>query len=206
MKNERAPCFVNMTDQDFYTRLYLRIVAYQKLYLLTPDAEDCALALIIKLWANHRSELEGYRQGVKPESWLRVSALNAAKNFVLERGHHQGHEDLYPIQLDEEGANRLARTMYPEPPLEAAVIANELNCRLTKALSHLSEATTSILLRHYVEEETWVEIAASLKDTQDNVRQKAGRALGRIRKILEADGLGLAELNDYLASMHSTPE
>jgi RNA polymerase sigma factor (sigma-70 family) len=206
MKNERAPCFANLTDRDFYMQLYRRIVAYQKTYLLTPDAEDCALALIIKLWANHRSELEDYRHGVQPESWLRVSALNAAKNFVIERERHQGHDDPYPMQLDEEGANRLAKTMSPEPPLEAVAIAHELNCRLEKALSHLLKTTTSILLRHYVEGETWVEIAASLEDTPDNVRQKAGRAVGRIKKILEADGLDLAELNDYLASMHSTTE
>ncbi len=206
MKNERAPCFANLTDQDFYMQLYRRIVAYQKLYLLMPDAEDCALALIIKLWANHRSELEDYRQGVKPESWLRVSALNAAKNFVLERERHQEHDDPYPSQLDEEGADRFAKTTSPQSSVDTAVIANELDCRLKKALSRLPQTTTSILLRHYVEEETWVEIAASLEDTPDNVRQKAGRAVGRIKKILEADGLDLAELNDYLASIHSTPE
>ncbi|MCW3052768.1 MAG: hypothetical protein JWN14_1938 [Chthonomonadales bacterium] len=201
MTNERSCCPGTLTDQEFYTRLYHKIIVYQKPFLTLQDAEDCASVLVTKLWVKHRAELEDYRQGKRPENWLRVSSRNAAINFKVQQEQFQCI-DLGSLQVDAGGRPPL-ETMSQGASLEGGAIASELYLRLATAMSQLPQTTRDTLLRHYVQDESWVEIARSLGDTPDNIRQKVGRALHAIRKKLEAEGLMLVEANDYLAIIAS---
>lgn len=199
MRCTRVARRVKVTDSEFYTHLYGLIIRYQQRYLNYFDAEDCALAFLTKLWEKHRSALDDYRQGLLPESWVRVGAENAAKNFVAYHQRHQGRDEAYEREIDEESYVKEYASL--EPSLEAAAISQELTARLHSALLNLSNANRDIFIRRYVYEEAWVDIAFALGDTADNVRQKAKRSLKTVRKMLESDGLGCAEANDYLAGI-----
>jgi len=199
--NERISRLSGLTDQEFYAGLCHRTTNYQKAYLLPSDLEDCTLGFVVKLWEIYLPELKRYRQGLLPESWLRIGAENAAKSFLRHRALHQGLEDPYPVPGEDSLEHISLEITSDALSMDSHVISNELTGRLTTALAHLSKTNRSIVMRHYIKGETWVAIAASLGRTQDGVRQKAVRALIKIKANLEADGMNAEEASGYLANM-----
>jgi RNA polymerase sigma-70 factor (ECF subfamily) len=79
----------------------------------------------------------------------------------------------------------LAGTPSPSQHLAAQEVAE----RIGRAVAELVETDREVLLMRHAEDLDYAEIAALLDITADNARQRYGRALLRLRKVLKERGL-----------------
>jgi RNA polymerase sigma-70 factor (ECF subfamily) len=121
--------------------------------------------------------------------WLRKTARER-----LRDAHRAHHADRRSVAREEAGPDHsslaLARPLLargPSPSQEAQ--AREMAGRVTEAVEGLSEADRQVLLMRHVEDLPYEEIASLLDIEPATARQRYGRALLRLQRVLAEAGL-----------------
>lgn len=141
------------------------------------EAEDIVQETFVKAW---RSAKQYRVESSKFKTWLLRIARNSAIDFLRKRKHIAFSEF-----ENEQGQNVLAETV-PDPaalPDELFASAQDAQA-LRNALQKLSPGAREILLLHYTNGLTFLEIGEMLGEPQNTVKSRHHRAVLQLRKIL----------------------
>jgi RNA polymerase sigma factor (sigma-70 family) len=167
-------------EVDAYERLVRRHsnLAYRTAYLVTrsaADAEDAAQEGFVKAWY----ALDRFRTGAPFRPWLLAIVANEARN---RRRSARRLDDL-TLRVAED---RPSGDAAPSP--EAAALAGERRQVLLAAVNRLPDGDREVLTCRYFLELSEAETASALGCRRGTVKSRTSRALGRLRRLLAAQG------------------
>ena len=171
-----------MTKDEFLelVRKHQDRIYRHALYLMknTEDAKDMAQETFIKAW-QHRSKL---RQKTV-HSWLLKCVRNLCFN-QLKRRKFQVH--LSEEESDGDTFGMLLKTQEDKssPSPEEITIRQETKLLVHRAIAELPDSMRSIVIMRELEEMSYKEIAAVVKQPENSVKSIAFRARKRLREIL----------------------
>jgi len=121
--------------------------------------------------------------------WARKAAYNRLLN--ARRDHRAGRRDVRrEAGAPDQSSLILARSIVdPGPSPSEAAEAREMAARVATAIDALDQADREVLLMRQVERLPYEEVACLLGVTAEAARQRYGRALIRLRRLLA--GLGI---------------
>lgn len=183
--------------------------------LTNDDAEDCAMEFVLQvlivggerlMWPPNQEHVEegGYNQ-----AWLRRCALNHARDWHrrLRRGqtHEQGWPDAGAVggDLTLSGALTDAATWEspdPSPGAESILLQAECRQQLLTGLACLGAEARDLLVRHHMAGEAVQDLATGSGRTIGATDQALWRARGRLKAILERQGVAAEDLLAGLAA------
>lgn len=140
------------------------------------EAEDVVQETFLKAWKSARQ--------YKPESskfktWLLRIARNSAIDYLRKRRHIAFSE------FDTEGGNVLAEVIPDQGELPEELFAKAQDAEaLTKALRQLAPDAREILLLHYTNGLTFLQIGEMLGQPPNTVKSRHHRAILSLRKLL----------------------
>ena len=152
-------------------------IAFRTAYLLTgsaADAEDAAQVGFIKAWA----ALPRFRRGAEFKPWLLRIVVNEAHNV---RRAERRHERL--------GRRAVAHTEPPGPGADETIVAQEEVTTVLRAMARLSDADRLALALRYFAGLSDRDAAALAGASVGAHRVRVLRALARLRRLLEEDGV-----------------
>jgi len=156
---------------ELYDRHVVRV--YRHIYYLVNDrgeTEDLTAQTFLKAW----EAVGRYKErGVPFVAWLLRIAHNLAVSYLRARRDHSELEDVHV-------ENKLDRN--PEQALEQS--ADEQ--RLRDAVMKLRDEQRQVIMMRFVEEMDYPQVAAILGKSVPAVRVIQHRALGNLRKIMQA--------------------
>lgn len=122
--------------------------------------------------------------------WVRKTAYE--RLLKVHRDHQQRARRSVDreVALPDRSSVLLARPLLaggPSPSQE--LVARELADRVSRAVAELTETDREVLLMRHLEELSYAEIACLLDLSPAAARQRYGRALLRLRKVLKDHGL-----------------
>lgn len=121
--------------------------------------------------------------------WVRKTAYERLLN--LRRDHRRARRSVQrEVAWPDRSSLLLARPLLaggPSPSQEAA--ARELAERVSRAVGRLSETDREVLLMRHAQELPYAEIACLLEIEPAAARQRYGRALIRLQRVLTEEGL-----------------
>jgi RNA polymerase sigma-70 factor (ECF subfamily) len=122
--------------------------------------------------------------------WARKAAYNRLLN--ARRDHRAARRDVRREAADPDQSSLvLARSIIdPGPSPSEAAEAREAAAQMAAAVAQLDEADREVLLMRQVERLPYEEVACLLGVTAEAARQRYGRALIRLRRLVE--GLGIS--------------
>ena len=167
-------------DVDAYTQLVERHqeAAFRTAYFVAAradDAEDAAQEAFVKAYR----ALGQFRSGASFRPWLLAIVANEARN----RLRSASRRDSLALRMAE---SRSQGDAVPSP--ERAALAREAQETLLAALSELSEDDRLVIGYRYFLELSEKEMAQAMRCRPGTVKSKLSRAMGRLRKQLEAAG------------------
>ncbi len=121
--------------------------------------------------------------------WARKTAYE--RLLKVRRDHRRARRSVdREVALPERSALLVARPFLADTPSPSEQLAaRELSDRVGRAVAGLAEADREVLLMRHLEELSYAEIACLLDIEADAARQRYGRALLRLRKVLKDHGL-----------------
>ena len=158
---------------------YVYAIVWDKLAAVgtREDAEECVSDIFAEIFLHYEEIREGAMQGY---------IGTVAKRRAIDRFYRLSRRDL-PLSLDDD-------TMPPvtagEDPAETHE-QNELHRRLLAAVASLGEPDATIVMQRYYYGCKTKEIAQHVHLTPVNVRVRLGRALKRLRRILDDAGISM---------------
>ena len=145
------------------------------------DAEDITQETFLKAWKSAKQ----YREDAsKFKTWVLRIARNSAIDHLRKRKH-------VPFsQFDtEDGHNVLVETVPDTESLPEELFAKLQDAEVVqKALEELSPDAREIMLLHYTNGLTFLEIGEMLGEPQNTVKSRHHRAIINLRKILGSYG------------------
>lgn len=121
--------------------------------------------------------------------WVRKTAYE--RLLKVRRDHRRDRRSVErEVALPDRSSLLLARPLLaggPSPSQQVA--AREFAERVSRAVAELAEPDREILLMRHMEELNYADIACLLDLSADAARQRYGRALLRLRKVLKENGL-----------------
>ena len=174
---ERAKC----GDVDAYEQLVERHqqAAFRTAYFVAAhadDAEDAAQEAFVKAYR----ALGQFRSGASFRPWLLAIVANEARN----RLRSASRRDSLALRMAE---SRSQGDAAPSP--ERAALAREDQETLLAAMSKLSDDDRLVIGYRYFLELSEKEMAEAMRCRQGTVKSKLSRAMGRLRKLLDAAGV-----------------
>jgi RNA polymerase sigma-70 factor (ECF subfamily) len=173
---ERALVQLAVTrDSSAFACLYDRHVVriYRHIYYLVNDsreAEDLTAQTFLKAW----EAIDRYKERGAPfVAWLLRIAHNLTVSFLRSKRDHSVLEDNY---VD----HKMGRN--PEQALEQASDENSVR----EAVLRLREEQRQVIMLRFVEELDYREVAAVIGKSVPAVRVIQHRALGNLRKLMQA--------------------
>lgn len=171
-------------------------------HLKQPEEErqDCAQAFTLTMWPRHAGEVCDCRHGTRPIVWL----CRCADNFALNRQRQISREAGF-LSLESPDGFSVAFSLpdrRPLPPIYS--IRQEARQLLMQALKRLRPEEQELFLRHYIYQETFVELAGEIGHTPDAVRMRVMRASKKMRVFLEIRNFDADGYLAILASPHPT--
>lgn len=143
------------------------------------SAEDIAQETFLKAWRN----MKRYRaEASKFKTWILRIARNSAIDYLRKKKH-------VPMSYfeNESGQNVLAETVPDTEVLPDELLARAQDAEaLSTALEQLSPRAREVLLLHYANGLTFLEIGDMLNEPQNTVKSRHHRALQALREVLEA--------------------
>ena len=152
-------------------------VAFRVAWLVTrstPDAEEAAQDGFVKAYRS----LGRFREGAPFRPWLLAIVGNEARN----RRVAAGRRERLALRVGEE------MTAAAAGPAEAEVLAAGEREELLAAVGRLPERDRLVIGARFFLELNEAETAAALGVRRGTVKSRLSRALGRLRKEVEADG------------------
>ncbi|MBS1677868.1 MAG: RNA polymerase sigma factor [Actinobacteria bacterium] len=152
-------------------------VAFRVAWLITrstPEAEDAAQEAFVKAYRN----LGRFRVGAPFRPWLLAIVANEARN----RKASERRRERLALRV---GSEPVARS---GPGADVEALAGEERRTLLAAVGRLGERDQSVIAARFFLELDEAEAAAVLGVRRGTVKSRLSRALGRLRKELEADG------------------
>ena len=145
------------------------------------EAEDIAQETFLKAWKS----LKQYKvESSKFKTWILRIARNTAIDYLRKRKHIPFSEF-----ETEDGQNILVETVPDSAELPDSLFAKlEDTATLSKAVAKLSPEAREVLLLHYTNGLTFLEIGEILGQPQNTVKSRHHRALLNLRTILERVG------------------
>jgi RNA polymerase sigma-70 factor (ECF subfamily) len=121
--------------------------------------------------------------------WARKAAYNRLLN--ARRDHRAARRDVRREAADpDQSSLALARSILdPGPSPSEAAAARELADRVAAAVADLDDADREVLLMRQAERLPYEEVACLLGVTAEAARQRYGRALIRLRRVLADHGI-----------------
>ena len=145
------------------------------------EAEDIAQETFLKAWKS----LKQYKvESSKFKTWILRIARNTAIDYLRKRKHIPFSEF-----ETEDGQNILAETVPDTAELPDSLFAKlEDTATLNDAVAKLSPEAREVLLLHYTNGLTFLEIGEILGQPQNTVKSRHHRALLTLRTILDGAG------------------
>ena len=142
------------------------------------DAEDITQETFLKAWksaSNYRAEASAFK------TWV----LRIARNTAIDHLRKKKHIPLSAFE-NSEGHNVLAETVSDERELPDETMARMQDVQaLTAALEHLHPNAREVLLLHYTNGLTFLEIGEMLGEKQNTIKSRHHRAVLQLRALLE---------------------
>jgi RNA polymerase sigma factor (sigma-70 family) len=152
-------------------------VAFRVAWLVTrstPDAEEAAQDGFVKAYRS----LGRFREGAPFRPWLLAIVGNEARN----RRVAAGRRERLALRAGEDVGTAVTRAA------EAEVLAAGEREELLEAVGRLPERDRLVIGARFFLELNEAETAAALRVRRGTVKSRLSRALGRLRKEMEADG------------------
>jgi len=141
------------------------------------DAEDIVQETFLKAWKSAKSYRE---EASKFKTWI----LRIARNTAIDHLRKKKHVPFSAFDT-EEGVNVLAETIPDSEELPDEKLAKVMDAEsLTQAMQSLSPESREILLLHYTNGLTFLEIGEMLGQPQNTVKSRHHRAVLSLRKVL----------------------
>ncbi|MDQ5955033.1 MAG: polymerase sigma-70 factor, subfamily [Patescibacteria group bacterium] len=141
------------------------------------DAEDIVQETFLKAWKSARSYKE---EASKFKTWV----LRIARNTAIDHLRKKKHVPFSAFDT-EEGVNVLAETVPDSEELPDEKLDRTLNAEtLNHAMQALAPEAREILLLHYTNGLTFLEIGELLDQPQNTVKSRHHRAVLSLRKAL----------------------
>lgn len=141
------------------------------------DAEDIVQETFLKAWKSAKSYRE---EASKFKTWV----LRIARNTAIDHLRKKKHIPFSAFDT-EEGVNVLAETVPDSEELPDEKLAKAMDAEsLTHAMQSLSPESREILLLHYTNGLTFLEIGEMLGQPQNTVKSRHHRAVLSLRKVL----------------------
>jgi RNA polymerase sigma-70 factor (ECF subfamily) len=165
-------------DRAAFTGLYERCIGqvYRHVYYRVSnhaDAEDITQEAFVKAW---RSIDKYKRTGAPFVTWI----ITIAGNLVIDHYRRQQKvvitDEVYEVDPNKQ---------IPDPAREAEVNFN--NAIIKKAILKLKGDKQRVILMHFIDGLTYVEIAKALNKSEGAIRVIQYRALGELRTYLKRD-------------------
>ncbi len=141
------------------------------------EAEDIVQETFLKAWKGAKQ----YRaEASKFKTWVLRIARNTAIDFLRKRKHI-----VFSEFENDEGQNVLAETVPDPHELPDEVFARIENAdMLAKTIDKLSPEAREILLLHYTNGLTFLEIGEMLNEPTNTVKSRHHRAIQNLKKLL----------------------
>jgi RNA polymerase sigma-70 factor (ECF subfamily) len=156
---------------DLYDRHVVRV--YRHIYYLVNDAreaEDLTAQTFLKAW----EAIDRYKErGAPIVAWLLRIAHNLTVSYLRSKREHGSLEEAFIDQ-------KLHRN--PEEALEQSTDEDSVR----EAIMHLREEQRQVIILRFVEELDYREVAQVIGKSVPAVRVIQHRALGNLRKIMQA--------------------
>ena len=165
------------------------------------DAEDCAIAFVEKMVVEHLMLLEQQQRSADFAAWLNISARNHVWDFCRRHARMRRQETEWPQQENENGA--IEDCEFPDTQASPCVraMSGELSRRIAVASAEIKTESFTLLWQHYVEKQTFVELAAETGLSPDAVRMMVQHARKHLHKTLQRQGMTEEDANEYLAEL-----
>ena len=147
------------------------------------DAEDITQDTFLKAWKSAKQYRE---EASKFKTWI----LRIARNTAID--HLRKRKNVPFSQFDtDEGVNLLAETVADPEALPDELFASVQDAEVVrKAVDRLAPEAREILLLHYTNGLTFLEIGETLGEPQNTVKSRHHRAILNLRKMLTAGDEG----------------
>jgi len=168
--------------------------------LTAEETADCAQDLAISLCRDHFAAVRQCMTHTKPIAWLCRCADNACARAFQEHARAGRH---HARSLDQTGEFEAGGA--PEdaaPSLYAGLVRREARNALAHALNSLRLNERNLLVAHFGEQRTFVELAEQTGSTTDAVRMAVKRACKKVADHLLNHGF---DVDEYLALMSAPP-
>ncbi|HLJ57945.1 MAG TPA: sigma-70 family RNA polymerase sigma factor [Chthonomonadaceae bacterium] len=162
------------------------------------DTADCAQILAISLGRDHAAAVRECMGGTRPVAWLRRCADNAMTDAMRVRARDQRRAGVPSGEADQSAPGDEQEN--GSPPLYAGLARDEAHVVVQRALERLRPEERRLLLRGYVGQRTFVELAKEMGSTPDAVLMAVKRAGTKAAVYLLRDGF---DPDEYLALMSS---
>ena len=174
---------------------------YATQHLTPADAEDCAIAFVEKMVVEPPPLLEQHQRNPDFAAWQNICARNHVRDFCRRQRRIRQQETEWPQQENEDGA--IADSEFPDTHISpcAQAIGGELSRRIAAASAELKPEAYALLRQHYLEKQTFVELAEATGLSPDAVRMMVQRARKHLHKTLQRQGMTEEDVNEYLAEL-----
>jgi RNA polymerase sigma factor (sigma-70 family) len=166
------------------------------------EADDCAMAFLLHLLLRpHRPP--GPAALFLSEAWLVRCADNWIRNAVRHRNYHRHIEVSWTTLNAEEQEGDNAGLFAGEDTPEDQTLRSELLHRLCGVVRQLTPSQRELFLRHFLAEESAVEIARKTGKRAGTVRQALLALRRHLQSLLHQAGMDEAETHEYLMLLHT---